>query len=328
VASVQSTQRYPTDVHVSRGVQLGLLMIARVWLVVGIVVLVSACSGAVGPVTGGSQTPSSGVAATGPTGSTSGSKATESTDPLVDFVVEAFGHDLVAIGAAVERAVTDTLASCMVAEGWEYSPVAPLPMGPSGPERIPLAERLMQDLQAGSSSEGGERDPGQEAAYNEDLARCYQEAVEAVPNPAARVLEWLDGETADLYERVAADPRVVEAALQEERCLAEAGFPDPTAEETALMDRGQQVAAEARDGVLTVEEATKELEDLSAAQRTLWEIQDRCTGPRVEIERQVAAELERGWLADNGDRLALVLAELRPDLEMLADELAAVEAER
>ncbi len=311
-------------------VQLGVLIRVGIRLAVAAVVFLSACGGPSGSLSSGSPGGSSGVSTTGSSanagpGATGGAPA---RDPLVGFIAETLGHDLTAIDAAVERARTEVMASCMTAEGWEFSAVPPPLADPSGQERIPLGEELLRELQTRASPERQKRDPSQDGEYNRDLVRCHQEAVQTVVNPGAKALEWLNGQTMDLYERVGADPRVVEAVREERRCLAEAGYPDPSEEETRIMDRAQQVAALVRSGELALEEATKELEELSMAQRAMWEVEERCTSPRVEVERDVAAELEREWLAANGDRLALVLAELRPDLEAISDQLRAVEEDR
>lgn len=293
----------------------------------------SACTARGEPIEPSSTAPSTTVDASVTSGGAGtvpvGAGGETDLEPLASFVAEAFGHDLLAIGAAVERARTEAMAACMTREGWEFSPAPPPPLDASSTDRVPLAEELLRELRDEAASSGSDdAEVADPRAYNEDLARCFREATEAVPDPAAEAFEWLDGETRDLYERVGADPRVVEAVDAERRCLAEAGYADPAVEEAALVDRAQEVVVEARAGAVDMAEAVSELEALAAQQRALWEAMDRCTQPRVQVERRVAAALEAEWLERNGDRLALVLAELEPAVAALTDELAAVEAGR
>ncbi len=252
---------------------------------------------------------------------------TERRGPLERALEEAFGYALSDIEWASERAVAELVADCMIGRGWEYRHSVPERFDPSSIERRTAGEQARFDLEQGeASAEAGAEDPPE---YDNDEHECWQNAIDEVPELASSARDWLYSQTEGLYDRVSGDPRVVDAEIAEERCVAGAGYDAATLNDmrNAFTEEAYTIFVSVRSGEVDSEAAFEELDELGAEERRIWDATDRCIEARLEVERTVARELEAKWLEDYGDRLAVAVAELKDDLAELSDQLAAIAAE-
>ncbi len=252
---------------------------------------------------------------------------TEGRGPLERALEEAFGYALSDIEWASERAVAELVADCMIGRGWEYERSVPERFDPSSIERRTAGEQARFDLEQGEApAEAGAEDPPE---YDNDEHECWQDAIDEVPEPASSARDWLYSETEGLYDRVSSDPRVVDAKIAEERCVAGAGYDAATLNDmrNAFTEEAYTIFVSVRSGEVDSEVAFEELDELAAEERRVWDATDPCIEARLDVERTVARELEAKWLEDYGDRLAVAVAELKDDLAELSDQLAAITAE-
>lgn len=70
-------------------------------------------------------------------GTTRVSSAAPSLGTLDAFIEDAFGVPIGDIGLAVERAREESVATCMIANGWEYERIIPERFVPAAPGAIP-----------------------------------------------------------------------------------------------------------------------------------------------------------------------------------------------
>lgn len=244
---------------------------------------------------------------------------------FVEAVEAAFGHELGDIDLAFEHAAAEKLAECMVERGWDYTFTAPQRLDPMSIERLTAAEQGLLDLEQVELSRSPEHEETP-PEYNLDEAECWEKAAESTPNPVATALNWLNNEASDLYLRVSADDRVVDAKAEEIRCISEAGYdPDELADVgNGFVARANAIVEAVQAGTLNMGDAKVELEDLAIDERVFREAVDPCIDARLAIERQVALNVEEEWLRHHGDRLSAFLHDLQDEVADLSTQLNAI----
>lgn len=303
--------------------------------VVGVVILLSiltvGCSASSGTV-GGETT----IAATSPSDASVESPP-DTTGPTGDLsfkgaLQDAFGYSLADIEWAAERELSDRLADCMIAEGWEFERVIPPRFDASADNRTTSAEQALDDVDEWNRQSESEETPSpgfDQGEYNRAQAQCFETSAADVPNPASSAWSWLATQTEDIQAEVASDPRTIDAQSQEGRCLSETGYDRTTLQQAneAFDEQSWAIAAEFRGGSITHDDAVRALEELSAQQRELWELTDPCIDERLRIVGLVAAEKEAAWLADNGDVFAVAVAGFVEEIDHLKRQLDAIAGE-
>lgn len=264
---------------------------------------------------------------------TTQSGATNVVDPLEEALEDLFGYSLSDVSWAAERAAAELLAACMSESGWEYEIVVPERFDPMGFERVPAGESALEDIDQRIERES-ELIEDAPAVVNEDPqfavdeADCWRTAVESIPDPVSSAWSWLHSETSGLYDRVAADPRVVEAKATEVRCLEQTGYEATTVTEldNGFERRAYEVYESVRAGEMARDQAAETLEALSSEQRAMWTATDRCNDMTVAAIRDVAHELESEWLTANHGRLAAAVQDLASDVEQITDQLLQIQS--
>lgn len=251
---------------------------------------------------------------------------TEALDSLDRAMEQAFGYTLSDIQWAFDRAVADLIADCMISRGWEYERSAPERFDPSSIERHVAGEQARIDLERREAA--AEADTEEPPEFGQDENQCWQNAIDKVPDPASEAQNWLSSQTEGLYDRVSSDPRVIDAEVTEERCIAGAGYDAATLNDTrnGFTDQADAILMAVRQGTLDREAALEALEKLATEERRISDATDPCIDARVQVERTVARELEAQWLEDHGDQLAVAIAQLEDDVDQLSDELEAISA--
>ncbi len=235
---------------------------------------------------------------------------------------------------AVARARSDALRDCLVSQGWSVSPELVGPEGfadpepPGDGEEVVVRWYLDQVKEAGGPDAGGSGESAPEVPseleipeFFEDYQRCLDAAVEEVPDPVWMASQWLDTEMADLYERVAADPRLVEAVAAEHRCVEAAGFVDADDASSSIQQQAEETYLAFQEGRMERDRAIAELERLVVEEEQLAAATEPCIEERLKVERFIVAEHEVAWLAANGERLAVYVAGLEDDAAELAEYL-------
>ena len=308
-------------------------------VVTGGVMLLASCT------PGGAGSSTEAVVETAPSGEPEGASAsgvtaaTERPLPrgveLGDLLEAEFGVTVDEMRKAVDRARADVLQACLVAEGWPIEP------GMIGPEFFADPQPPVAISAAGASVvagkvelvETGDGTLDQEGPWSDpvfateefvgDEMKCFEEALAAFEDPVMEARRWLDNELAGVYDRVSSDPRMVEADAEERRCLREAGG-DPYATLNEIVEAAGTLTREYMEGSRSQEETLAELRDLQRREEELLAAIGPCIEARLAVEREVVAEYEAAWLAENGERLAAFVAELEDEVAALSEYLVGV----
>lgn len=267
----------------------------------------------------------------GTASSTDNGGNSELVSPLFAAIEEMFGHSLDNISWAAERVAAEKAAQCMRNQGWEYDHRVPEKFDPLAIPQLTEAAQVRQSLeewaQESGDSAGDTSASDKPPDFSQDENTCWQNAYQTTPDPVSEAMGWLSAETQAIYDRVAIDPRYVEAAEQKRRCIADAGYdPDQVDQLKAdLADRALAIQSDVTGGVLDLNEAYSELELLDSEERAIAEPVDECESQRLQIEAKIAYDLERQWLSENESRIAATIADLKDQLDALTEELAIIE---
>ena len=260
-------------------------------------------------------------------GTTRVSSAAPSLGTLDAFIEDAFGVPIGDIGLAVERAREESVATCMIANGWEYERIIPERFVPAAPGAIP--ETAAKAVRDGLSTPVDEETHVHEEPdeYKADLRMCSTVAEDDVPDPVTSAWAWLANETEDVYERVGSDSRVVAARAENEECLAATGFGSPEDVRNGFVVAAGDIGDAVLSGALDEETAFAELDELDAQEKQMWAATQPCIERMMGVEGTVAGEQEAAWLASEGHRLTNALAEMNDQLTALAEQLAQIESD-
>lgn len=237
---------------------------------------------------------------------------------------DVFGYSMGDLTWASERLAAERLSDCMISRGWDFDRTLPERFDPSAHERLTTADLALIELEQQGWDHGGDAEEPPE--YSRDEADCWESVVGSVPDPASAAWSWIHGQAEDLYHRVAADLRVVDAKAEEMKCIAAAGY-DPNSVRdvsNSFTDAVQNVVGSVWSGDKDVDDVVDELLALAEEEGRMWSAVDPCVNARLEVAGTVARELEAEWLAENADRLAVAVAELESDVSELGEHLEAI----
>lgn len=264
--------------------------------------IVSACS----------QTPTSGPA------SALTDAEDKSTMPAEALIEQALGIPMPEIRRRVEIARIDAAIECVEADGFELSPsqvalledIPPPPPDFGGNVEAVVASRLGQQ---------GRTNPPMSADLSAAVGRCLERTNRTFVDPFGPYDDWLENLYVDLNTRVSADPRFVQAAREERRCMQGLGYSSGDVAEVsnALTSMANDIIDRYDAGRISRQEMEGELRNAETTERTLSPEVTACVQIRLKVERAIASEVQRDAIAQQGETVREVVRTVQRQVRRL-----------
>ncbi len=251
-----------------------------------------------------------------------------SPTPLIDeFTSLAGGYTPYEIWAAVETERHAFIRGCMNAEGWtvDESILPPLPAEENEPRYFGgVVSEFMESLDQVDP-------PSQEPDPTESLPKefftqfneCTNAAVAAVADPRDSLFHWLEQHQDDMAAEFIAAPERADAEAAFRRCVQATGYDvtEPVEASNQIVDRGSQIVAGYERGEFTEDRAREALASLALEEQAMTDAFTPCYKTKIAAEQLIWAVIERNFLDEHGDSLALALSEESATIEGLLETL-------
>jgi len=246
--------------------------------------------------------------------------------PSEALIADTSGYSVGEIDRAVDLARRDHILRCaadlgidaagfevVLALGAESSPPPPRFGG-----AVAMFERAIADR--GSEDESAVSE-GFDERQVEQIGGCIDGATKAVPDPMGPVELWLQAQADDLEASVIADSRIVDAQAALRECIRKAGYEADNTDQLSsqVWNEGFRVVESYELGEISQEAAMGQLASLKDYEVQVGRDVIPCLDAQLGVEREVRIEVERAFLLENGDALALIAREAA---ETIQDRLA------
>lgn len=252
----------------------------------------------------------------------------DSPNPIMErFAAAAGGYTPEEIWAAVETQRQDLTRRCVEAEGWtvDESILVPPPTEQDTPGYFGgVVDQFLSELDemdsAGEPTDVVEPLPKEFWVLLED---CSESAVDVVADPRDALFDWLDQHQEDMAAQFVASPGYVAAEQQFNRCIQATGYDvtDPDEASNQIYERATEALDRFFRGTIPKAQTRDVLTALAAEEQAMADVFTPCYEARVKAEQEIWVGVERAFLEEHGDALALALGEMVESVESLLETL-------
>ena len=247
-----------------------------------------------------------------------GSQAVAAVDsPIYAAFSDASGLSRSELSRAIDLARADVTIECARLQGFVVDSTELVPPDNLPPPRpvggtVEQFRLLMKDLSPNDlEAENDVGSPEELNARAAAISTCWSQAANEISSPVDTVEVWLEEESEDLWQRIAADERIVQAFAAEAECIGSIGFAGLNSDEigNVYFEQALSVFEQFRRGEIDESGANLAFDSIESEEDRVAGPISSCVEDRLDVERIVSFEYQEDFLQSReADFLAIIVS--------------------
>ena len=266
-----------------------------------------------------------------------GSQAVAAVDsPIYAAFSDASGLSRSELSRAIDLARADVTIECARLQGFVVDSTELVPPDNLPPPRpvggtVEQFRLMLKQLTTDNSETENEAGSAEELnARGDAIWSCWSQAANEIVSPVDTVSAWVDEESEDLWQRIAADERIVQAFATEAECIGSFGFAGLNSDEigNVYFERALSVFEQFRRGEIDESGANLAFDSIESEEDRVAGPISSCVEDRLDVERIVSFEYQEDFLQSReADFLAIIVSATELITPQVQAHLDAADAE-